>query len=57
MLTLLAMSPATKTTIVYAAVWFVVFPAFVTSLVVYAVVQARGERRANEEERQRHLRS
>jgi len=57
MLTLLAMSPATKTTIVFIAVWFVVFPAFVTGLIAYAVVQARGERRANEEERQRHLRT
>jgi hypothetical protein len=44
-----ALSEAAKTTIVYVAVWFVVFPAIVTGLIVYAIVQAIGEKRQNEE--------
>jgi hypothetical protein len=32
-----------------AAVFFVLFPAIVTGLIVFAVGQALGERRANEE--------
>jgi hypothetical protein len=45
----LALSEAAKTTIVFAAVWFVVFPAIVTGLIVYAIVQALGEARENRE--------
>lgn len=54
MLSLLAMDPATRNTIVIIAVWVIAFPAFVTGLIVYAIVQARGEARDNEEYRHRH---
>jgi heme/copper-type cytochrome/quinol oxidase subunit 2 len=40
----LALSEAAKTTIVYIALWFVVIPALVTGLIVFAVIQARGEK-------------
>jgi heme/copper-type cytochrome/quinol oxidase subunit 2 len=53
MTTVLAMSKAAETTIAIIAVWVVAFPAFVTGLIVYAVVQARGERRADEQARHR----
>ena len=43
----LALSEAAKTTIVYVAIWFVLFPAVVTGLIVFAVVQALGEAREN----------
>jgi hypothetical protein len=46
---LFALSEAAKTTIAYAAVWFVVFPAIVTGLIVFAIVQALGEARENRE--------
>jgi hypothetical protein len=46
---LLALSEAAKTTITSVAVWFVVFPAIVTGLIVFAVVQALGEARQNRE--------
>jgi len=45
---LLAMSPALETTVVYIIVWFVAFPAIVTALIVFAVVQALGEKRQND---------
>jgi hypothetical protein len=48
-----ALSPAAQTTIADIAVWGVGFPALVTGLIVYAVVQARGERLADEEARRR----
>ena len=48
---LLAMSEALKATIAYVAVWFVVFPAIVTGLIVFAIAQALGEKRQNEENR------
>ena len=48
---LLAMDEATKTTIAYVGVWFVVFPAIVTGLIAYAIVGALGEKRQNEENR------
>jgi hypothetical protein len=44
---LFALSEAAKTTIAYIAVWFVVFPAIVTGLIVFAIVQALGEAREN----------
>jgi len=43
----LALSEAEKTTITFIAVWFVVFPAIVTGLIVFAIVQALGEARQN----------
>jgi hypothetical protein len=38
-------------TIIDIVVWVIAFPALVTGLIVYAVVQARGEKRANGEMR------
>jgi hypothetical protein len=52
MLPLLA-SKAVTVTIVSLAVWVVVFPVIVQGLIAYAVVQARGERRENDENRRR----
>jgi K+-transporting ATPase c subunit len=46
---------ALTTTLVYILVWGVLFPAFVTGLIVYAVVVARGEKLENDENR-RHPR-
>jgi len=40
---------ALTTTIVVILVWVIVFPLLVQGLIVYAVIQARGEKRANEE--------
>jgi hypothetical protein len=45
----LAITEAAKTTIVYIALWFVFLPALVTGLIVFAVIQARGEKAAYEE--------
>jgi len=42
---------ATTTTVVYIFVWGIAFPAFVTALIAYAVIQARGEKQDNEENR------
>jgi NhaP-type Na+/H+ or K+/H+ antiporter len=44
---------ALTTTIVAIVVWVIVFPVLVQGLIVYAVIQARGEKRANEELRRR----
>jgi hypothetical protein len=44
-----ALSEAAKTTIVYSALWFVLLPALVTGLIVFAVIQARGEKATYEE--------
>jgi hypothetical protein len=46
---LLAMSEATKTTITYVGVWFVIFPAIVTGLIAFAIIGALGEARQNRE--------
>jgi hypothetical protein len=46
---ILALSEAAKTTITYVGIWFVVFPAIVTGLIVFAIVQALGEARENRE--------
>jgi len=45
---LLATNPALETTIVYILVWFVVFPAIVTGLIAFAIVQALAEKRQND---------
>ena len=45
----LALSEAAKTTIVSIAIWFVLIPALVTGLIVFAVIQARGEKATYEE--------
>ncbi|HKG67010.1 MAG TPA: hypothetical protein VKB28_23280 [Solirubrobacteraceae bacterium] len=42
---------ALETTIVYVLIWGILFPAFVTGLIVYAVIVGRGEGESNEEER------
>jgi hypothetical protein len=42
---------ALTTTLVYVLIWFVLFPAFVTGLIVYAIVVARGEKTENDENR------
>jgi hypothetical protein len=49
----LALSQGWKTSIVDIVVWVVAFPALVTGLIVYAVVQSLGERRENEAARNR----
>ena len=46
---LLALSEAAKTTIADVAIWFVVFPAIVTGLIVFAIAGALGEARDNRE--------
>jgi hypothetical protein len=48
-----AASEAFKVTVVSLAIWVVFFPVLVQGLIIYAVVQARGEKRANEEYRRR----
>ena len=50
-----ALSDAAETTIVYVAIWFVIFPAIVTGLIAFAIAQALGEKRENDAER-RHPR-
>ena len=42
---------ALETTIVYILVWGILFPAFVTGLIVYAVIVGRGEGESNDEDR------
>jgi len=56
MTTLIALSEAEKYTIAAVAVWFVIFPAFVTGLIAFAVAGVLRERIENEEEvkRRRH---
>jgi hypothetical protein len=53
MSTFVALSQAAQTTIADIAVWIIGFPALVTGLIAYAVVQARGERQADEQARLR----
>jgi heme/copper-type cytochrome/quinol oxidase subunit 2 len=48
---MLALSEAWTTTIVYILIWVILFPAFVTGMIVYAIVVARGEGSDNEENR------
>jgi len=48
---LLALSPAATSTVVSILIWVILFPAFVTGLIVFAIVVARGEATENEENR------
>ncbi|MGI8778681.1 MAG: hypothetical protein ACR2L8_00670 [Solirubrobacteraceae bacterium] len=50
---LLALSEAAKTTIAYAILWFVAFPALVTGLIAVAVIQTYRERQENIANRRR----
>jgi hypothetical protein len=56
MTTLFALSDAAEYTIAAIAVWFVIFPAFVTGLIAFAVAGVMRERTENAEEqaRRRH---
>ena len=48
-----AVDHALRVTLVSLAVWVVFFPILVQGLIIYAVVQARGEKRQNDEYRRR----
>jgi hypothetical protein len=50
---LLLADEALKVTLVQLAIWVVLFPVLVQGLIIYAVIQARGEKRANDEYRNR----
>jgi hypothetical protein len=50
---LLLADEALKVTLVQLAIWVVFFPVLVQGLIIYAVIQARGEKRANDEYRNR----
>jgi hypothetical protein len=51
-----ALSPGASYTIAAIAVWFVVFPAFVTALIAFAVAGTLRERVENEEAQARRRR-
>jgi hypothetical protein len=51
---LLAVSEAFKVTLVSLIIWVVVFPVLVQGLIVYAIAQARGEKRQNDEFKRAH---
>jgi len=42
---------ALETTIVYVLIWGILFPAFVTGLIVHAAIVGRGEGQENDEHR------
>jgi hypothetical protein len=42
---------ALETTIVYVLIWGILFPAFVTGLIVYSVIMGRGDSESNDEDR------
>jgi len=42
---------ALETTIVYILIWGILFPAFVTGLIIYSVIMGRGDGESNEENR------
>jgi K+-transporting ATPase c subunit len=42
---------ALETTIVYVLIWGVLFPAFVTGLIIFAVIMGRGDGESNDEDR------
>ena len=42
---------ALETTIVYVLIWGILFPAFVTGLIIFAIVVGRGEGESNQEDR------
>jgi hypothetical protein len=44
---------ALKVTLVSLVIWVVVFPVLVQGLIIYAVIQARGEKRDNDAYRHR----
>ena len=46
---LLLADKALTTTLVCIAIWLIGFPVLVQGLIIYAVIQGRGEKRANEE--------
>jgi len=48
---LFALSDAAQTTIVVILLWVILFPAFVTGLIVFAFVISRGEASDNRESR------
>jgi hypothetical protein len=48
---LFAISEALSTTIMNVLIWGVLFPAFVTGLIVYAIIVGRGEGEENKEQR------
>jgi len=50
---LLLVSEAFKVTAVSLLIWVVLFPVLVQGLIAYAAVQARGEKRDNDENRLR----
>jgi hypothetical protein len=50
---LLLADHALTVTLVQLAIWVVFFPVLVQGLIVYAVILARGEKRANEEYKRR----
>ena len=45
---LVALSEATSVTLVSLAIWVVLFPVLVQGLIIYAIIQARGEKREND---------
>jgi hypothetical protein len=51
-----ALSPAASYDIAAVAVWFVIFPAFVTALIAFAIAGTLRERVENEEEQARRRR-
>jgi K+-transporting ATPase c subunit len=46
-----AAADALQTTIVYVLIWGILFPAFVTGLIIFAIVVGRGEGESNQEHR------
>jgi F0F1-type ATP synthase membrane subunit b/b' len=52
-----ALSPGAAYTIAAIAVWFVIFPAFVTGLIVFAIAGALRERTENVEAQARRRRA
>jgi hypothetical protein len=52
----LALSDAAEYTITAVAIWFVIFPAFVTGLIAFAIAGTIRERAENEDDRARRRR-
>lgn len=51
MTAVIALSEAWKTSLADIVIWGVAFPALVTALIIFAIVQARGEKADNESHR------
>jgi hypothetical protein len=51
LLPFLLANKAVTTDIIVIVIWVIAFPVLVQGLIIYAVIQARGEKRANEEAR------